>query len=185
VVDLPGTPARGRRPTGRELIERCRENRPDLIITEIDLPGIGGIAASVELNRDKAHQVPVILVAAGHDADTLERAGVDHIMAYLTKPVKPADLASAMRLAVLRFEHFLIICQEAAELGQALQDRKLLEQVKAALIRGAGLDEAAAFQRLQQLADEKGQKLIGGARTILIADEAFSGSRPSRSRGAR
>jgi response regulator NasT len=74
---------------------------------------------------------------------------------------------------------------EAAELGQALQDRKLLEQAKAALIRRAGLDEAAAFQRLQQLADEKAQKLIDVARTILIADEAFGGSRPSRSRGAR
>ena len=43
-------------------------------------------------NRDAP--VPVILVTGHHDADLLHRAAADYVMAYLTKPVKPADLES-------------------------------------------------------------------------------------------
>src|SRR5690348_11764745 len=73
--------------TGGELIGQCLAERPDLVITEIDLPGMDGIVASIEINRDKNRQFPVILVTVRRDAEVLERFGVDHIMAYLSKPV--------------------------------------------------------------------------------------------------
>jgi two-component system, response regulator PdtaR len=159
--------------TGRELVEVCPRLRPDLVITEVDLPGLDGMAASVEINRDQQHQVPVILVAARQDGQVLERFVVDHIMAYLAKPVKPADLAAAVRLAVLRFGHYLAAVRQAEGLAQALADRKLIERAKGVLMRRAGLDEEEAFRRLQRTATDKGQKLVEAARLILFAEEAF------------
>ena len=35
--------------TGRELVERCRDARPDLVITDIKMPDMDGIDAVVEL----------------------------------------------------------------------------------------------------------------------------------------
>ena len=56
------------------------------------------------INRDA--EVPVVLVSAHQEAELLVRSGAEHIMAYLVKPVKPADLQAALTLAVLRFEQY-------------------------------------------------------------------------------
>jgi response regulator NasT len=57
-------------------------------------------------------------------------------------------------------------------LRQALEDRKVIERAKGALMRRAGLDEPEAFRRLQRLASEKSRRLIEIAQMILIAEEA-------------
>ncbi len=157
--------------TGRQLIDQCRATRPDLIITDIKMPDMDGIEASTAVNHDR--QTPAILVSAHHDAELLARAGEDHIMAYLTKPVKAADLETAIALAVLRFEHFQRITQEAASLRQALEDRKFIERAKGVVMRRQRLDEPTAFRRLQKLASDRNLKLVEAARLILNAEETF------------
>jgi hypothetical protein len=82
----------------------------------------------------------------------LGRAGADHIMAYLSKPVKPVDLQAAVRLALLRFGHFQALAKEAADLKQALEHRKVIEDAKRAVMKRARVDEAEAFRRLSKLA---------------------------------
>ena len=38
--------------TGRELIEKCREQHPDLVITDIKMPDMDGIDAAAQIYRD-------------------------------------------------------------------------------------------------------------------------------------
>lgn len=162
--------------TGNQLVQRCRAQRPDLVIAEIDLPGLDGIAAASEINRQRTYQVPVILVAAHHDAATLDRVVTDHVMAYLTKPVKPTDLAAAIQLGVIRFQHYKAGIRRAADLAQALADRKLVERAKRVLMANAQVDEAEAFRCLEKLAADKNRKVVEIARDVLIAEEAFQAS---------
>ena len=157
--------------TGRQLAEQCRAQHPDLVITDIRMPDMDGIEASEEVNRER--QVPVILVSAHHDPELIVRAGADHIMAYLIKPVKQADLETALYLAMLRFDHFQKLRTEADNLRQALEDRKIVERAKGILMKRARLDEPEAFRRLQKLASDKNKKLVEVAHMILTAEEAF------------
>src|SRR5262249_50697508 len=92
-----------------------------------------------QINQDV--RVPVILVTAHHDADVLARAAADYVMAYLSKPVKPVDLEAAIRMALVRFSHFQTLAREAADLRQALEDRKVIERAKGAVVRRVGVDE--------------------------------------------
>jgi response regulator NasT len=156
---------------GAQLVEQCRATRPDLVITDIKMPGKDGIEVAEEANRER--QVPVILVSAHHDADLIVRAGADHIMAYLIKPIKQADLETAIFLAMLRFEHFQKLRQEAASLRQALEDRKVIERAKGIIMKRARLDESEAFRRLQRLASDRNHRLVDVAQSILAAEEAF------------
>jgi response regulator NasT len=158
--------------TGRELVERCGETSPDLVITDIRMPDMDGIDAAVSIHR--ARPVPVILVSGYHDDELIRRAEADHIQAYLIKPVKQADLVPTIALAMKRFEQFEELRKEAEGHRQALEDRKLVERAKGVLMKRAGLDEGAAFRRLQKLASEKNLKLVEIARSILTADEAMS-----------
>jgi response regulator NasT len=157
--------------TGRELVEHCRQLRPDMVITDIRMPDMDGIEAAEIIHRELP--VPVFLVSAYHDANLIERAENDHIMAYLVKPIKQADLEPAIALAMRRFRQFRAVQQEAADLRQALEDRKIVERAKGILMKRAGLDEPAAFQRLQKLSSDRNQKLVAVARTEILAEEAF------------
>ena len=158
---------------GRELVELCRATRPDLVITDIKMPDMDGIDAAVRIYQEEP--VPIILVSAYHDAELVERAEADHIMGYLVKPIKQADLRPVISLALRRFEQFQELRQEAADLRQALEDRKVIERAKGAVMKRACLDEQGAFRRLQKLASDKNLKMAEVARMIVTAEEAFEG----------
>jgi two-component system, response regulator PdtaR len=155
---------------GQELVENCRTERPDLIITDIKMPDMDGIEAAIQIYRERP--IPVILVSAFHDATLIERAEADHILGYLVKPIKQADLEPVIGLAMRRFEQLETLRREAADLRQALEDRKVIERAKGVLMKRGPLEEQEAFRRLQRLASEKSRKLVDIARMILIAEEA-------------
>ncbi len=155
---------------GQDLIDRCRATRPDLVITDIKMPDMDGIDAAARIYRERP--VPVILVSAFHDPALIERAEADHILGYLVKPIKQADLEPVISLAMRRFEQFEALRREAADLRQALDDRKVIERAKGVLMKRSGLDEPEAFRRLQKLASEKSRKLVEIAQMILVAEEA-------------
>ena len=156
---------------GRELVEMCRALQPDLVVTDIKMPDMDGIDAAAQLYRERP--VPVILVSAYHDAGLIARAEADHILGYLVKPIKQTDLGPVIALATWRFEEFQALRQEAADLRQALEDRKAIERAKGILMKRTGLDEQEAFRRLQQMASEKSRKLADIAETILVAEEGL------------
>jgi len=156
--------------TGRELIELCRKTQPDLVITDVKMPDLDGIEAANIIATERP--VPVILLSAFHDTATIERAEADHVLAYLIKPIKEADLAPAIALVRRRFEELQSLRREASDLRQALEDRKIIERAKGVLIKRAQIDEEEAFRRLQKLAMSRRQKLVEIAQVILTAEEA-------------
>ena len=158
--------------TGRELVDRCKEFHPDLVITDVKMPDMDGIDAAGEIYRNDP--LPVILISAHHDNELIERAEADHVMAYLVKPVKQAHLEPAIAIAMRRFSEFQSLRRDTADLRQALADRKIIEQAKGILMSNAQLDEQSAFRRLQKLASEKNRKLIEIAHMILTANEALA-----------
>ena len=157
--------------TGRELVEKCQQLAPDLVITDVKMPDMDGIEAAGEIYRNLP--VPVILISAHHDSELIARAESDHVMAYLVKPVKQSHLEPAIAIAMCRFSEFQALRKDTADLRQALADRKVIEQAKCILMNTAHLDEQAAFRRLQKLASEKNRKLIEIAHMIITASEAL------------
>jgi len=157
--------------TGAELVELCRRTHPDLLLTDIKMPDMDGIDAAAAVCA--AEPTPVVLVSAYHDPELIARAEADHIMAYLVKPIKQADLGPVIALAVRRFEQFQALRRESADLRQALEDRKVIERAKGILMKRSQLDEQEAFRRLQKLASERNLKLVEMGRAIVTAADAF------------
>lgn len=157
---------------GQQLLDACLEQSPNLVITDIKMPEMDGLEVSTALRNRQP--TPIILVSAFHDQDLIERALRDHVLAYLVKPIKQADLATAIQLAVLRFKEFQALEQQAQDLRQALEDRKLVERAKGILMKRADLSEEDAFRRLQTLSREKNQKMAKIAQMIVTAEEAMS-----------
>jgi response regulator NasT len=156
---------------GRQLVEQCRQQEPDLVVTDVKMPEMDGIEAASEIYRERP--VPVIFVSAFHDPEFIDRAEGDHVLAYLVKPVKEADLEMAVKVAMRRFEQFQSLHKEAADAKQALEDRKLIERAKGILMKRGRLDEQEAFKNMQKLARSKSKKLVEIAQIVITAEEAF------------
>jgi response regulator NasT len=151
--------------TGQQLVEGCREAAPDLVITDVKLPDLDGIAAAEQANAERP--VPVVLVTAYTEAGLLARAvAAAPVMAYLVKPVKACELAAAARLAVARFG-------ERQQALRALEERKLVERAKGAVMKRLGVDEDEAHRRLGKCANDNNVKLTEVACLVLRAEEVF------------
>lgn len=156
---------------GRELVDRCLTLRPDLVVTDIRLPDMDGLDAATEVYG--AEPVPIIVITAFHEPQLIERAERNHVLAYLVKPIKQQDLEPAIAIAMSRFQEFREMRQEADNLRQALEDRKLIERAKGLLMKRVGLDEPEAFRRLQKMARDKNQKLVEIAQIVITAEEVY------------
>lgn len=78
---------------GQEALVRLAESLPDLIVSDIRMPGIDGYALARHLRTSpRTDLIPIVfLTALGDTADRIAgfRTGVD---AYLTKPFQPEEL---------------------------------------------------------------------------------------------
>src|SRR5947208_1012454 len=111
--------------TGEDGVRLAREHHPALILMDIQLPGIDGIAALGQLRSDPATRaVPVIAVTASamtHDRQKIMAAGSD---AFLTKPINQPELLARVR-SLLRIK---TLHDELSELNRSLEHR-VQEQV--------------------------------------------------------
>ncbi len=87
--------------TGEDAIRLARERNPDLILMDIQLPGMSGIEALEILRADPATAaLPVIAVTASvmqHDRKQITAAGFD---AYVGKPINIKEFLDAVRSAL-------------------------------------------------------------------------------------
>ncbi len=110
----------------------AREKRPDLIISDVMMPGMDGLQLVQQLRSEEATRTtPMILMTArDSDDDRVEgrRAGAD---TYLAKPFRAAELREAVRSLLKR---------EGASKAQARQDR--MESIR--YLAGGIMDELRA-----------------------------------------
>jgi response regulator NasT len=159
--------------TGRQLVELSQLTEPDLVLTDIKMPDMDGLEAAESINHN-GREVPVVVVTAHHDPEFLRRAAASHVMAYLIKPVGPADVEAAVTIALARFEQYRQVRKEANDLKQALEDRKLIERAKGAIMKRLNVQEDEAFRRLRRVASDGNLRLSDAARRILTAEEVFA-----------
>ena len=84
---------------GEEGLKKIREERPDLLITDVLMPGVDGFQMMREIRRDDTFKdMPVIFYTGTYldkeDQDLAREIGVSR---YLLKPTMPAELLQAVR----------------------------------------------------------------------------------------
>jgi DNA-binding NarL/FixJ family response regulator len=93
-----GIEVAGEAADGREAIERAAELAPDVILMDLVMPGVDGVAAMRVLRR-RAPQSRVIVLTSFLDDQRLMPAIEAGAHGYLLKDVEPSDLAKAVRAA--------------------------------------------------------------------------------------
>jgi two-component system cell cycle response regulator DivK len=84
--------------TGEDGVRLAAESAPDLILMDLQLPGIDGAEALRQIREgDHEHHVPVVAVTAFAMSDDRERAFASGFDGYVEKPISARALAQQVR----------------------------------------------------------------------------------------
>ena len=158
--------------TGRELVEHCRINQPDMIIADVKMPDMNGLEAVEQVNRIAS--VPAILVT-GHSVPELGGQGPrtrgHGLPGQAGYRIRPGPGRSPWPGGIST--NCSPCDRESADLRQALEDRKLIERAKEVSRPPRRVPEAEAYRRMRKVASNGNRKLIDVARQVLTAEEVF------------
>jgi AmiR/NasT family two-component response regulator len=147
-------------------LKLVNETRPDLAVLDIKMPGMDGLAVAEAIG--KQCPVPVVMLTAYSERELVQQAAAtDTVQAYLVKPIREADLAPALELAVARFGEWQALQQEAASRQEALATREVVAQAKSVLMEHEGLGEREAFLEIQHRARRERRSMRQVAEEIL------------------
>jgi AmiR/NasT family two-component response regulator len=151
---------------GHHAIEVCRRSLPDVVLMDIEMPGLDGLSAARQIVRDPGTPV-VILTAHGHP-NLIDQAVEDGVVYYLLKPVTSPSLHAALQVAVARAREIKSLRDNVNSLELTLRERKLIERAKGILMTRRNLPEAEALQRQSQ---DRRMPMAKLAESIVQADE--------------
>ena len=126
---------------GYGAVEACHRNQPDVILLDINMPGLDGIAVADRVMREMACTTVVVLSAMSQD-ELIDRAvelGVAH---YHVKPINRDQLRACLLTAVAADRR-----RRAAE--QRLKERKTVERAKGLVMDVRRLSEEEAYRFLR------------------------------------
>lgn len=112
----------GQAQSGEEAIVRCEELKPDVVLMDLIMPGMGGVQA-IRAIRERDRAVQIIALTSFAEPDLVQQALKAGAISYVLKNVRAETLAEAIRAA---YQRRSVMAPEATEaLVQAMQREEL------------------------------------------------------------
>jgi two-component system, response regulator PdtaR len=134
---------------GDEVLALVESLAPDLVMMDVQMPGMNGLAAAQLISERRL--AAVVVLTAFSQRELIQEARDAGVMGYLVKPFQQAELVAAIEVAAARFRELTAVAQEVLSLEEQLATRKLIDRAKAKL-QQSGMSESEAFSEIQRRA---------------------------------
>jgi CheY-like chemotaxis protein len=114
-------------PDAEEAVRKLREERFDLLISDINMPGNEGLAL-VRKAPQVSEGLPIILLTGHPTVDSAMESVRLPVMAYLVKPANPKELAELAAQAVANSKAFRSLTASRRRLAEWAKDLEKIEQ---------------------------------------------------------
>jgi len=152
---------------GDAAIRLAREREPDLVIMDVKMPGMDGLTAAEKITEEELSAV--LILTAFSQKDLVQRAAEAGAIGYLVKPFQKSDLMPAIDIALARNAQLKAVRNEAKDLAEQLETRKVVDRAKGRLMDTKGMTESDAFRHLQKRAMDERRSMRSVAEQILEA----------------
>jgi len=155
---------------GARAIELATELKPDLLLTDIKMPGTDGLQAAEAM---AALKIPVVLLTAFSSPDLVDRASAAGVYSYVVKPFNPSNLLPAMHIALSLHTRMAEAEQAIEDAQEKLETRKLVDRAKGLLTEKMKLNEPEAFRWIQKASMDRRLSMKQVALTVIeqLADK--------------
>ena len=154
---------------GETAVRMARQLRPALVILDVQMPVLDGIAAAEQIAGERI--APVVMLTAFSQRDLVERARDAGAMAYLVKPFQKKDLLPTIEMALSRFNEIVSLEAEVGDLQGRLEARKTIERAKGVLQTEYGLSEPEAFRWIQRTSMNRRTTMAAVAASVLAGED--------------
>ena len=158
---------------GKQAVEEIIRLKPDIIVTDINMPEIDGLTVIDRVNE--VYSVPAVVITGYKNEEYVAKAAQANVYGYLQKPIEENEMGFAIKMAILRHQELKDTECERDEAVTKLEERKIVERAKGILMDRFGLTEPQAFQNLQRKSRNNNKKLVQTAREIIEADKRMQG----------
>ena len=163
---------------GETAVRLALDLKPDLVILDIKMPIMDGLAAAERIAAERV--APVVILTAFSQRDLVERARAAGAMAYLVKPFQKSDLVPAIEIALSRYQEIAALESEVAGLNDRLETRKAVERAKGTLMTTYGMTEPQAFKWIQRTAMDHRMTMREVAERILTETPTEGSDQPKQ-----
>lgn len=105
LTNIAGVEVIGEAGEGQELLTILQSIQPDMVVTDIDMPGMDGLAAIREIHT-RYPDLRVLVLSAHEGVDYVKRAVANGACGYLRKDAAPYELELAVRSIVTSGSYF-------------------------------------------------------------------------------
>ncbi|MEI7657481.1 MAG: response regulator [Phycisphaerae bacterium] len=154
---------------GENALTIARATMPDLALLDVQMPKRDGIAVAREMFADLG--IPVIIISAYSDPQTVDSARDSGVFGYLVKPASIDQLRAAIQVAWKRFCDLALLADENDSLRKRLEERRVIEKAKWILVSRRGITEPDAMTLLQKKARDTRRPLVEVAQGVIDAEE--------------
>lgn len=86
---------------GHDALDKVKKNRPDIVLLDVMMPGMDGFTVCESIRDQKeTADLPIIMLSAKTDLDSINKGLRLGATKYLTKPISPEDLTHHVRDAL-------------------------------------------------------------------------------------
>jgi len=118
---------------GMDAIQKALKLKPDIVLMDIAMPGLGGLEATVEIKKS-APSIKILVLSQYDDREYVSRLIKAGVSGYILKHAVGTDLLSSIR-AVARGEFYLYSAIASSVIGEYLS-------------KGTGAIEEEPYERL-------------------------------------
>jgi diguanylate cyclase (GGDEF)-like protein len=134
---------------GESAIEQVKEDAPELILLDVQMPGIDGFETCLRLKADQATQdIPIIFITASTDLDNKVKGLSVGAVDYITKPFQQKEVLARVRVHLELRYLTRKVQEQAIALQQANQELHRLANLD-------GLTEVANRRRFDEYFDQE------------------------------
>ena len=124
---------------GFDAVENCKKFHPDLVLLDVKMPLVDGLAAAKIINEENLADTIIILTAYS-EKEFVEQAKVTGASGYLVKPIDEKSLIPSIEMAVARNREMRKLRKDIKDVSERLESRGIIEKAKGFIMSGDYID---------------------------------------------
>ena len=155
------------------LLPRIAAIDPDVILIDLENPSRDTLEQMFQVSR--LARRPIAMFVDKSDSSAVQAAIDAGVSAYVVDGLRKERVKPILDVTISRFHAFDRLQTELQQAKSALEDRKLIDQAKAILMKQRKLSEEDAYVLLRRTAMNQNRKIADLARSLVAAAALLGG----------